>query len=227
MSFKNFISELNGERVEGSLYFTIFISLAISFLTFGVLYYLKLKYIENFIPKYGFFIFLLILSYSIIVSGIRQVSHYRQFSCMSGMMVGMTLGMISGFLPGFFMGATNGMFWGSVFGIIIGLIIGVWAGKCCGIMGIMEGLMAGFMGGLMGAMTSVMMINDNLKIAGILVFLVSATIIFCLNYMVYFEMKEVNEKVINFNFETIILSFLFTIISLVMVVFGPKGVLFQ
>jgi len=186
----------------------------------------KLRYIENFLPKYGFYIFFAILSYAIILPSIRQVRAYKNFACMSGMMIGMTLGMVSGFLSGFFIGATNGMFYGSVFGMAVGIFIGAWNGKCCGIMGIMEGLMAGFMGGLMGAMTAVMMINDNLKIAGIIVFLISAGIIFSLNYMIYKEMKDNERKVKEDYWASTLISLVLTAVTIWLMVFGPRSVLF-
>ena len=146
---------------------------------------------------------------------------------MSGMMVGMTIGMISGFLPGFFIGATNGMFWGSVFGMILGISFGVWNGKCCGIMGVMEGLMAGFMGGLMGAMTAIMMFNDNLKLAGGIIFLVSAVILIGLNYMIYTESKQLERKNKEDSLFTIIMSILLSGVTIWFMVFGPRSVLFQ
>lgn len=226
MTFKDFKKELSGERIEGELFKTVFYSLLISFGVFVILYYFKLQYIENFIPKYGFYIFFVLLSYSLILPSIRQVRAYRQFPCMSGMMVGMTIGTVAGFLPGYFIGATNGMFWGSVFGMGIGIFLGVWNGKCCGIMGIMEGLMAGFMGGLMGAMTAVMMFNDNMKLASVVVFIVCSIITFSLNYMVYFEMKE-NERKIKEDYTLIILlSLALSIITILFMVFGPRSVLF-
>src|SRR3990167_689040 len=189
MSFKKFTKELNGEGAESEIVKTIFISLITSFITFGLLYFLKLRYIEGVLSKYGFFLFFLILSYAIILPSVRHVRAYKNFQCMSGMMIGMTIGMISGFLPGFFIGATNGMFYGSVFGMAIGIFFGIWNGKCCGIMGVMEGMMAGFMGGLMGAMTAIMMYNDNLKIAAFILFIISSVIIIGLNFMIYKETR--------------------------------------
>src|SRR6185503_1782460 len=88
----------------------------------------------------------------------------------------------------------NGMFVGSFFGMIVGITLGVWMGKAGGIMGIMEGIMAGFMGGLMGAMTAFMLLNDHLKAAGIIVFLISALILIGLNYMIYKETKEMERR---------------------------------
>lgn len=227
MTLKNFAKELSGKRVEGELVKTIFYSLLASLGLFAFWYFYRLKNIENFIPKYGFFIFFAILSYAIILPSVRQVRAYKNFACMPGMMIGMTTGMIAGFLSGYFVGATNGMFWGSVFGMTAGIFVGVWNGKCCGIMGTMEGLMAGFMGGLMGGMTAVMMLNDNLKIAGVIVFAVSSFIIFALNFMVYKEMKE-NERELKEDYGVIILaSIILTAITIWLMVYGPRSVLFS
>ncbi|MBU2612579.1 MAG: hypothetical protein KKB62_02550 [Nanoarchaeota archaeon] len=227
MSLKQFLNEVNGkERVEGELIKAILYSLLVSFGLFAILYYFSLRHIEDFIPKYGFFIFLVILSYAVILPSIRQVRAYQNFACMSGMMIGMTTGMIAGFLPGFFIGSTNGMFWGSVFGMGIGIFIGVWNGKCCGIMGVMEGLMAGFMGGIMGAMTAVMMINDNLRIAGVVVFVISSLIVFALNYMIYKETKELPRERTEDYTLIVFLSLIFTALTLFFMIYGPRSVLF-
>ncbi len=227
MSFKNFIKELNGSRVEGELIKSIFYSFIFSFGIILLLYLLRLKYIDGFLSKYGFFLFFAVLSYSVILPSIKHVRAYRQFACMSGMMIGMTTGMIAGFLPGYFVGATNGMFYGIVFGMAVGISLGIWNGKCCGIMGIMEGLMAGFMGGLMGAMTSVMLLNDNLKVASVIIFLISAVIMFSLNYMIYFEMKESEIQYKEDNTIIIFLSIILTAITVWLMVFGPRSFLFS
>ena len=226
MSYKSFIKELNGDRVEGELLKSILYSLVTSFVLLIVLYYFGLKNIENFIPKYGFFLFFSILSYAFIVPTIRQVRAYKEFACMSGMMIGMTIGMIAGFLPGFYIASTNGMFYGSVFGMIVGILLGIWMGKCCGIMGVMEGMMAGFMGGLMGGMTSIMLLNDNLKAMTIIIFIVTSFIMFGLNYMIYFEMKE-NERQKKEDHTIIItLTFILTAITTWLMIYGPKSALF-
>ena len=86
---------------------SIIISLLTSLITFGIWYYVQLHSIENFIADYGFFIFFAILSYVLILPSEKTVRAYKEFPCMSGMMIGMTVGMISGFLSGFFVGATN------------------------------------------------------------------------------------------------------------------------
>ena len=227
MTFKDFTKELNGNRVEGELVKTIFYSLITSFIVLGVLYFFKFKYIENFIPKYGFYLFFAVLSYALLVPTIRQIRAYKQMACMSGMMVGMTIGMMAGFLAGYFVGATNGMFIGGIFGMAVGIILGIWTGSCCGVMGSMEGIMAGFMGGWMGGMTSVMLINDNLKLASVIIFGVCAVILVSLNYMIYLETKESERQRREDHFITIIISFILTLITIWIVVFGPRSALFS
>lgn len=194
MTFKEFTKAPGKDGVEGEIIKTIFISLITSFALLAVLYFFKLKNIDNFIPKYGIYLFFSILSYSLILPSIRQVRAYKEFPCMTGMMIRMTIGMISGFLSGFYVGATNGMFYGSLFGMIIGISFGIWNGKSCGIMGIMEGMMAGFMGGLIGAMTAVMMLNDNIKAAVAVIFIVSSFIMIGLNFMIFKETRELERK---------------------------------
>ncbi|MBI5804305.1 hypothetical protein HY450_03610 [Candidatus Pacearchaeota archaeon] len=227
MTFKEFRKSLNGEGVEGELMKTVFISLMTSFVFLAVLYFVKLKNIPDFFLKYGFYLFFAVLSIAIIMPAVRQVRAFKEFPCMSGMMIGMTIGMISGFLPGFFVGATNGMFYGSVFGIAVGIFFGISNGKCCGVMGVMEGIMAGFMGGLMGAMTAVMMLNDNLKAAGIIVFVIGAIILSGLNYMIFKETKGAERKHKEDQFFTMVWSFILTGLTTWLMVFGPRSLLFQ
>jgi hypothetical protein len=227
MPFRIFKDELkDNQRVESYLFQRFLLSLGIGIAIFLFFYFLKFQYIQDFIPKYGLFIILAILSHSIIAPSIHQIQSYKQMPCMSGMMVGMTIGMISGFLSGFYVGATNGMFIGSVFGMIVGIILGLWNGRCCGIMGSIEGTMAGFMAGPMGAMTAVMMLNDNLNYMAIIVFVIGAIIMFMLNYMIYKEMKSEIVKS-----EDSFIIFIYTIIVVVLtslvMVFGPRGTLFQ
>ncbi len=223
MTLKEFIKELNGNRVEGELIKTIFYSLLTSIIFLAILYYAKLRLIEDFLSSYGFFLFLCAISYSIMTPAIRQVRAYKEMNCMSGMMVGMTVGMISGFLPGFYVASTNGMFYGGLFGIIIGMTLGVWNGKCCGTMGSMEGMMAGFMGGLMGAMTAFMLINDHLRASSIIVLVISAVILFGLNYTIYKEMKETKRQLEEDHFFTIFITFILIAITTWLIVYGPRG----
>jgi len=227
MQFKDFIKSFNSDTTEENIIKSIFLSLLTSMILLGVLYSLRFRYIPGFVSEYGFFLLLATLSYSLILLPARYVRSYKEFPCMSGMMIGMTIGMISGFLPGFFIGATNGMFWGSVFGMAIGMSFGVANGKCCGVMGTLEGSMAGFMGGLMGAMTAIMMINDNVKFAGVIIFMVSGGILFGLNYMIYNETREMKKEVSDGDFFTIFWSFILTAITAGFMIFGPRSVLFQ
>ncbi len=226
MSFKQFTKELNGDRVEGELIKTIFYSLLTSFVVIGALYLLVLKNVANFVPKYGFYLFLLTISYALIIPVIRQVRAYKQFGCMAGMMIGMTTGMIAGFIGGYFIGATNGMFIGGLFGMVIGSMLGVWMGSCCGIMGSMEGIMAGFMGGLMGAMTSVMLLNDRLKLATLIISIFTTIISISLNYMIFFEMKENERQKKEDHFTTILITFILIVLTVWLMVFGPRSALF-
>ena len=224
MTLRKFIKYSSEEE---NLVKTIFISLLTSLTLLAVLYFFRLRYIENFIPKYGFFLFFAVLSYSLILPSVKHVQIYKEFQCMSGMMIGMTIGMISGFLAGFYVASTNGMFMGSVFGMSVGIFFGIWNGKCCGIMGTMEGMMAGFMGSLMGAMTAIMMLNDNLKYMAAIVFLVSGATLFGLNYMIYKETREVENKRKEGDFFTIFWSILLTVLTIWFMVFGPRSALFQ
>ena len=224
MSFKAFSKYISEEE---NLVKTIFISLLTSFAVLALLYFFRLRYIENFIPKYGFFLFFAILSYSLILPSVKHVKRYMEFQCMSGMMIGMTIGMVSGLISGFYVGATNGMFVGSIFGMSVGIFFGVWNGKCCGVMGTMEGIMAGFMGGLMGAMTALMMFNDNLKYMAIIVFGISSITLLGLNYMIYAETREAEKKNKEGDFFTIFWSVLLTVLTIFIMVFGPRSILFQ
>ncbi len=227
MSVKEFLGEVkNGSKVEGELIKTLFYSLLTSFIVLGVLYYFRFKGIENFVSDRGFFLFFAVIGYALIAATMRQVRAYKQFPCMSGMMIGMSSGMIAGFLPGFFVAATNGMFIGSIFGMIIGISLGIWTGKCCGVMGFMEGTMSGFMGGLMGAMTAFMLFNDNLKPATIIVFLISSIILLALNYMIYSETKERERERHEDHFFTIVLTFVLVVATAWLMAFGPRSGVF-
>ena len=224
---KEFLKELKeGNRVEGELIKTLFYSLFTSFIILGFLYFIKLRNVENFVSNYGFFLFFAVLSYAFLAPSIRQIRAYKEMPCMSGMMVGMTTGMIAGFLPGFFIASTNGMFVGSVFGMLVGITLGIWNGKCCGVMGFLEGTMAGFMGGLMGAMTAFMLFNDNLKPATVIVFLVSAVILFGLNYMIYQDRREFKREKKEDHFFTIVLTTVLISATTWLMVFGPRSGVF-
>ncbi|HLD97767.1 MAG TPA: hypothetical protein VI815_00405 [Candidatus Nanoarchaeia archaeon] len=223
---KEFLKELNGKRVEGELIRTFLYSFIVSIAIIGIAYFVSFRKIPGFIDNYGSYLLLASISIALITSLIRQVRAYKEFACMSGMMIGMTAGMIAGFSIGLYLGATNGMFIGSVLGMLVGIFMGVWMGKCCGVMGIMEGIMAGFMGGLMGAMTAVMMINDNIKLAVIIVSIVSYVILILLNYMIYKEMKENERQRKEDHTITVFLSIILIFIVTWFMVYGPRSSLF-
>ncbi|MDP3881286.1 MAG: hypothetical protein Q8Q31_00210 [Nanoarchaeota archaeon] len=227
MSFKEFVKELNGSRVEGELIKIVIYSLIGSLIVLAIFYFTRLKYIEGFMGNYAFYLFLAIVSYALIVPSVHQVRSYKQFHCMAGMMIGMTIGMIAGFLSGYLIGATNGMFVGSVFGMIVGISLGAWNGRCCGIMGVMEGMMAGFMAGPMGAMTAVMLLNDNLRAASVILTIVGLAILGGLNFMIYKEMKHSKVKEREDIFISLIISIILTIATTWLMVFGPRSALFQ
>ncbi len=227
MGFKEFIQELNGKRVEGELIHTIVYSLIASAVLFIALYFMKLRYIENFFPKYGVYITLAMITYALIIPSIRQVRAYQQFSCMSGMMIGMTVGMVAGFLTGYFIGATNGLFVGSIFGMALGIALGIWLGSCCGVMGFMEGVMAGFMSGPMGAMTAVMLLNEHMNIMAVIVFMIGAVILGALNYMMFIEKREFSREKEEGHLLTVIISLILTAITVYISVFGPRSPLFN
>jgi hypothetical protein len=225
MAIKQFVSELSGKRVEGELLKTLFFSLMGSLLIIG-LGYLFSPMVKAALGSYGLYLFLAALGYAFLCSSVRQVKTYEGFACMSGMMIGMTVGMIAGFMSGYVVGATNGMFVGSIFGMTVGCVLGVWMGKCCGVMGVMEGLMAGFMGGLMGPMTAVMMLNDYLALASILVFIPCIAILASLQYMIYIETKERKREVSSSTARAVLLSTILMILTIIIIVFGPRSGLF-
>jgi hypothetical protein len=226
MVWKEFIRELNGNRVEGELVKTIFYSLLTSIVFLGVIYFLLRNQIPDFIDRFGFFLFFSALSYAVTLPAVRQVRAYKELGCMAGMMIGMMIGAAAGFLAGFAIGATNGMFIGGVFGMAVGIFLGVWNGNCCGVMGVMEGIMAGFMGGLMGAMISVMTLNDYLRIMAGVVFIVCAIMLLGLNYMVYKEMRESGRQRKEDHFFTVVLTFALIALTTAIMIFGPRSGLF-
>ncbi|HLD12140.1 MAG TPA: hypothetical protein VJB87_00935 [Candidatus Nanoarchaeia archaeon] len=214
------------ESAEGELITTILISLISSLGLLALIYFIKLKNIEGFLSNQGYYLFFAVLSYVFLIPAIRHVRAYKEFTCMTGMMIGMTLGMISGFVIGYYIGATNGMFWGSVFGMTLGITIGIWNGSCCGIMGWMEGVMAGMMGGLMGGMTAIMLINDHLKAMTIILFIITTVMIIGLNYLIFHETRQQERKLKEDQWNTVIISIFLTSLTLWMMIQGPRGGIF-
>ena len=228
INIKGYLKNLkNNEKLEGSLIYLALGTLLVLGLLEVIAYYGFFASIPDFFNRFGYYIIFLIISVVVCGTSIWHIKAYGDsFSCMSGMMVGMTIGMISGFLIGMLVGATNGMFVGSVAGILAGMFAGSWTGKCCGVMGIMEGMMAGLMGGLMGAMTSLMLLNDNLKIIIPILVASSVMILIGLDYMIY---KETVDKKFNkpgfMSFITF--CFIITMALTFLMIYGPKSLLFQ
>lgn len=226
VNFNHFLKELfSGKSIEKEVTLFFFSLLIILSLTEIISYYAFFINITDFFSKYGYYLIYLILSIVFTSSLIWHIKAYgSNFSCMSGMMIGMTVGMLAGFLLGLIIGATNGIFIGSIVGVILGIFIGAWCGSCCGIMGILEGMMAGLMGGLMGPMTSLMMLNDNLKLIFPLIFGSSFLILLGLDYMIFKETKS--KEIINFykynkfNYTTI--CFILTLGLTYLMIYGPK-----
>ena len=230
--FNHYINSLTNKKneIEGNLIKNTIISLIILFGIELIAYYGFFTNITNFWSRFGYYLVFLVISVVLCAMAVWHVKGYgNNFSCMTGMMIGMTIGMSSGFLIGLVVGATNGMFIGSLVGIIIGMFAGSYTGKCCGAMGIMEGMMAGLMGGLMGAMTSLMMINDHLKIMIPILVIATSTILIGLDYLIYKETSRNEIRKINkpslLTFLT--LCFIITIVLTWIMIYGPKSILFQ
>jgi hypothetical protein len=226
MAIKAFARSLNEKGAEGELIKTFVFSLVTSVVIFGIAWWIKLRFVENFFPKYGYFLLFAVLSYSFLIPAVQHVRAYKQFNCMTGMMIGMTLGMVAGFLGGLYVGATNGMFIGGIFGMALGILVGTWTGGCCGIMGFMEGIMAGFMGGLMGAMTAVMLLNDHLRLAIAVIFVITTVILISLNYLIFRETREHDSHSKTHPLFIVIWTALLTLITLALMIWGPKSGLF-
>ncbi len=227
MNFRRYLEDIKqSNRLEREV-ILIAIGILISLVLLELIAYFGFfKNIPDFFSKYGYYIIFLIISVVITGASIWHAKAYgNRFSCMTGMMIGMTTGMISGFLIGILIGATNGMFIGSVAGILVGMSVGIWTGNCCGAMGTMEGMMAGLMGGLMGAMTSLMLLNDNLKLIIPILVLASLIILIGLDYTIYKEARNAKFNKYEY-FPYITFCFIITIALTFLMVYGPKSALF-
>jgi len=193
-----------------------------------ILYLTLFKDIPNFIQNYGWWIFYLNISISVISLGTWHFFAYRaKYTCMTGMMIGMTFGMQTGMMLGAVLGATNGFFIGAMAGMLLGTFIGIITGKCCGVMGIMEGMMAGVMGGTMGSMISVMMFSDHLLYFMPFYMVINIIIMWGLSYMLYEEVvedKDVIKKPTDF-ITVAIISIIAAFILLAIMIYGPKSFL--
>ena len=218
------------ERIEGKLITFAVILLLVLGLIELIAYYGFFQDMPNFFSRFGYYLIFLIVAVAINALSIWHIKAYgNSFTCMTGMMIGMTIGMTSGFLIGLIIGATNGMFIGTLAGVLIGMAIGIWCGKCCGVMGAMEGIMAGLMGGLMGAMTSLMLFNDHLNLIISILVAIVFVILIGLDYMVYKEVRNNEFEAIYANSLSTVITFCIvaTIALTLLMVYGPKSILFQ
>lgn len=78
----------------------------------------------------------------------------------------------------------------------------------------------------MGAMTAFMLFNDNLRLATIIVSLISTVILFALNYMIYIEGKQLEGKDIDGMFFTIVFTFVATTLTTWIMIYGPRSGVF-
>jgi hypothetical protein len=224
MSLRKFINSHNGNGPEGNIIKNLLASIITGLLFIAIIYFIT-KDSELF-PKYGYYLFVAVISYGFIISSIIYIRTYKSYSCMTGMMIGMTIGMAGGFIPGMFIGATNGLFYGSLFGITVGAILGIWVGSSCGVMGFMEGIMAGFMGGLMGAMTTLMLLNDHLNLAIGIFSGIEIIILISLNYMIYMDSREREVDRNEDYFITLLISLILISLTSWMMLYGPRGGIF-
>ncbi len=219
------VFKMESEMVQTGMY-TIFLLFMIEL----VAYFGFFQNIPDFFSKFGYYILFLGLVIVMNAVAVWHVKAYQHtFSMMTGMMIGMTLGMSTGFGVGLIVGATNGMFIGSLAGLVLGMGVGSYVGKCCGIMGLMEGMMAGLMGGPMGAMTSVMALNDNLKLFIPILVLSLLGVLLGLVYMIYMEEVRQREVVHYKGFALLpfmTVNFIITLILTFVMVYGPRSFLF-
>ena len=103
MSIKEFVRELNGNRVEGELIKTVFYSLITAVITLGALYYLRLKYVVDFMPKYSTSLFfatngMFIGGFFGVVLGIGMGIYMGRCCGVMGVMEGMMAGFMGGLM---------------------------------------------------------------------------------------------------------------------------------
>ena len=76
-------------------------------------------------------------------------------------------------------------------------------------------------------MTSIMLLNDHLKATSVIVFVIAGVILVGLNYLIHKETREIERRHRDSNLFTISWSFALTVITIVLMVFGPRSALFQ
>ena len=114
---------------------------------------------------------------------------------------------------------------GCMSGMMIGMTIGMIAGFLPGFyIGMTNGMFLGSVFGMVVGITSVMLLNDNVAIMALIVFVVCTVIMVGLNYMVYNEMKEIKEKRGDQS-RVIWLTAGLMILTILIVVYGPRSLL--
>jgi len=196
----------------------------------SIAYFGFLKFIPSFLPKYSPWILYLDISLATIGSSLWYMYSYKtNVTCMTGMMIGMTVGMQIGMMIGIIFGAVNGFFIGSMVGMILGTIAGAIAGSSCGIMGTLQGMMAGIMGGTMGPMIGLMMFTDHILTFMPFYMFFNVLLLAGFVYMYYEEVVENRKDVVkrHIDFATFAsISVIATAILFVIMVYGPKSILF-
>ena len=192
-------------------------------------YFTFLNQIPNFMIKFGWWIFYLDISIATIAGALWYYATYKGYvSCMASMMIGMTLGMQTGMMLGSVFGAVNGYFIGAMVGMILGTFIGLVTGKAS-IMGMVQGMMSGLMGGTMGAMITVMMYTDHVLYFMPFYMLINVAILAGFVYMYHDEVIKDNKDVVKNKISIwtfILLSVIISIVLLILLVYGPKSILF-
>jgi len=208
----------------------MFLSLLILLAIESIAYFGFLRFIPEFLLKYGPWILYLDISIATLGASLWYMYSYKtNVTCMTGMMIGMTVGMQVGMMIGIIFGAVNGFFIGSMVGMIIGTIAGAIAGANCGIMGSLQGMMAGVMGGTMGPMIGLMMFTDHIKVFMPFYMLFNILILAGFVYMYYEEVVENRKDVVkrHIDFATFAsITVIVTAILFVIMAYGSKSILF-
>jgi hypothetical protein len=192
-------------------------------------YYLFLNQIPNFLIKFGWWMLYLDISIVTIAGALWYYASYKGYvSCMASMMIGMTLGMQTGMMLGSVFGAVNGYFIGAMIGMMLGTVIGLITGKAS-IMGMLQGMMSGLMGGTMGAMITVMMYTDHVLYFMPFYMTINVAILAGFVYMYHDEVIKDNKEIVKKKiglFAFTLLSVVVSVLLLMVLVYGPKSILF-
>jgi hypothetical protein len=192
-------------------------------------YFTFLNQIPNFLIKFGWWIFYLDVSIATIAGALWYYASYKGYvSCMASMMIGMTFGMQIGMMLGAVFGAVNGYFVGAMVGMILGSIVGVITGRSS-IMGVLQGMMSGLMGGTMGGMITIMMYTDHVLYFMPFYMILNVAILIGFIYMYHDELIKDNNEVVKCKISVwtlVSLSVIIGVIFSIILIYGPKSILF-